>query len=402
MLDPVSLYFSTVLVSLTAGLVTYLFGRKYPEFRSVKDWGIATLVISIGTALVFARPIIQSDYVILASNAMIVAGMVLTLRTFKFYRRESTKDPVSLALIATAILMSLAWQNGYASEGLRSATVTAAISITLWRIVWLFASKPLPQARTAQRALIFTYSMYALLNSLRTIAAFAGSTSNVLDPSLIETIYVSGNTILWISATLCVIWMVVERQHGELKDMAMVDPLTKAMNRNAMVNAFEQEHARASRSNGTFALLLFDIDYFKQFNDTYGHLVGDQVLRSVVSNLKPIVRQNDSIGRYGGEEFAVLLSEVDKDIALKVAERARQRFEEHGVQVDQRSLELTVSCGVSCYPAHGKTWDELIAAADKALYKAKEEGRNQIIYAGDLPAEEIALDIEGDQQVVPA
>ncbi len=400
MLDPVSLYYSAVLVSTTAGLVTFLFGRRYPEFRSVKDWGLATLTVAFGTALVFVRGLFPADSIIVVSNTILAVGMLLTYRSFRIYRREKVSDPTGLALIGLTLVVSLLWLFGYLAEGIRGAIVTSMIAFVMWRIVWLFVARPLPQARTAQKALVFTYSAYALLNTLRAFAGFSGSTNDVLDASLIEVVYVSGNTILWISVTLCVIWMVIERQHGELKDMAMVDPLTKAMNRNALINSFDKEHSRASRNNGSFALLLFDIDFFKQFNDNHGHLVGDQVLRSVVSTLKPIVRQNDSIGRYGGEEFVVLLSDVDKDIALKVAERARKKFEEQGVEVDGQQLDLTVSVGVAVFPTHGNSWDELIAEADKALYKAKRNGRNQTIYAGDLSGDELA--IPGENSALPS
>lgn len=386
MLDPISLYFSAVLVSTTAGLVTFLFGRKYPEFRSVKDWGIATLIIALGTSLVLVRGVVQHDIVILISNVLLISGMALTYRAFRVYRREDARDPFGWVLIGLTFIITALWQFGYLSEGFRSAFVTGSIAVIMWRVVWLFAIRPLPQARIAQRALAGTYCIYALLNTLRTVAALVGTTSDVLDVSLIEILYISGNTVLWISVTLCVLWTVVERQHGELKDMAMVDPLTKAMNRNALINAFDSEHSRATRNSSNFAVLLFDIDHFKQFNDNYGHLVGDQVLRSVVSTLKPTVRQNDSIGRYGGEEFIVLLSDVDKDIALQVAERARKKFEDAGFMLEDSKLGLTVSVGVSIFPAHGTTWDGLVAQADQALYKAKENGRNQIVYAGDLPA----------------
>lgn len=388
MLDPVSLYFSAVLVSTSAGLVTYLFGRKYPEFRSVKDWAVATLIISLSTALVFLRGVLQHDSVILISNVLLVLGMALSYRAFRFYRRESTTDTFGWALIGLAFTVTASWQLGYISEGLRSAIVTGCVAIILWRIVWLFAIRPLPQARIAQRALAGTYCLYALLNSFRAAAAFAGTTSDVLDASMIEVIYISGTTVLWISVTLCVIWTVVERQHGDLKEMAMVDPLTRAMNRNALISAFDRERAHATRNKSTFAILLFDIDHFKQFNDNHGHLVGDQVLRSIVSTLKPAVRQNDSIGRYGGEEFVVLLSDVSKEIAMQVAERARQKFADTGIIVDDRKLDLTVSVGVSLYSTHGNTWDELFARADKALYQAKANGRNQIVYAGELAVED--------------
>lgn len=399
MLDPVSLYFSSVLVSTTAGTVTYLFGRKYPEFRSVKDWGLATLLIALGTALVIARGIWNSDFIILISNTILVTGIVLTYRSFRVYRRESLKDVFGIGLICTAFTVTVLWQLGYVPERLRGAVITGLFALVTWRIVWLFIAQPLQHARIAQRALVVTYCAYALLNTFRTGAALVGTTNGVLDPTLIEVIYILGNTILWISVTLCVIWMVIERQHGELKEMALVDPLTRAMNRNALINAFDKEHSRASRNGTTFALLLIDVDFFKQFNDNHGHLVGDQVLKNIVSTLKPTVRQNDSIGRYGGEEFVILLSDVDKSIALKVAERARRKFEENGVDVNGQNLALTISIGVAIYPVHGNSWDELIAEADRALYEAKRNGRNQVVYAGDL--QESSAEDSTANQVVP-
>lgn len=384
MIDPTTLYFSNVLVAMTAGLVSYLFGRNNPEYRSVRDWGLATLMIAVGTSLVFVRPVFNSEYVILVSNTLIILGMVLTYRSFRVFRGEDTRDIFGGSLVVAGLFATLLWQFGLISEGPRSALITGILAVVLWRIVWLFISEPLAVARIAQRATIITYIVYASLNTARTLAALLGSTSSVLDPSLIEVIYVSGNTILWISVTLCVIWMVVERQHGALENLAMHDPLTGALNRNALLKAFKNEHNRAQRDNSEFALLLFDIDHFKQINDTHGHLVGDKILREFVEGLGPLVRQTDSIGRYGGEEFVVQVTGAGKDIALIIAERIRDNVARHGFDLEGTRYDLTVSVGVVVYPHHGDNWDTLIAKADAALYRAKGSGRNQVIYVGDL------------------
>jgi diguanylate cyclase (GGDEF)-like protein len=135
---------------------------------------------------------------------------------------------------------------------------------------------------------------------------------------------------------------------------------------------------RSKKFNYRFSCLMIDIDHFKDYNDRYGHLVGDAILKEVSKSIKENIRQIDLIGRYGGEEFSIVLTETDKEKAQFVAERIRQAIEYKSIRVYDEDLKVTVSIGICEYPADGKNARELFDKADAALYQAKQEGRNRV------------------------
>ncbi|MBC8087910.1 MAG: GGDEF domain-containing protein, partial [Phycisphaerae bacterium] len=141
------------------------------------------------------------------------------------------------------------------------------------------------------------------------------------------------------------------------------------------------EMERALRYDSSMALLMIDLDHFKRVNDSYGHLVGDDVLRDVAALLTATIRTTDMVARYGGEEFLVLLPETDDAGAETFAERIRAAIESHdfGGRADQPGLSLTTSVGVATFPAARiESVEDLFARADAALYRAKADGRNRV------------------------
>lgn len=171
---------------------------------------------------------------------------------------------------------------------------------------------------------------------------------------------------------------ITDRKQNEarLVELATTDSLTLLANRSHFIELSSHELQRAKRYGLKLAFLLMDVDHFKNFNDDYGHDVGDEALRHVGRELRQALREVDIAGRIGGEEFAVLLPETDEAGALRVAERVRRRFEDHPVQYGPQKLPLTVSIGV----ASGVTeeFGTLMKRADKALYLAKKLGRNRV------------------------
>ena len=128
-----------------------------------------------------------------------------------------------------------------------------------------------------------------------------------------------------------------------------------------------------------FSLILIDIDFFKKFNDKYGHQAGDAVLKHVAKTLKSSVRSEDLVCRYGGEEMAIILNNVNKEIAIKTAQKICDAIASRNYELTPEiTVNITISLGVASYPDNGKTPEELIEYADKGLYKAKENGRNQV------------------------
>jgi diguanylate cyclase (GGDEF)-like protein len=164
-----------------------------------------------------------------------------------------------------------------------------------------------------------------------------------------------------------------------MKQLAYVDGLTGIHNRRFFEMRIVEELERAGRFQGRMSMLMVDIDTFKRLNDEFGHLLGDEVLRAVSAILKQQLRKMDLVCRYGGEEFAIVVPETTGENAMRVAEKLRRQIESHHFPGVPRSV--TISCGVAEYPTHGITRDEVVAAADSALYAAKQAGRNRVASA---------------------
>ena len=162
----------------------------------------------------------------------------------------------------------------------------------------------------------------------------------------------------------------------ELRFQATHDVLTGIWNRGALLDLLQREIERARRSQSPTGLLMLDLDHFKTVNDTYGHLAGDVVLREVARRISEVVRSYDLVGRYGGEEFLVVLPGCDKDRALQSAERIRSVIAENPVLAAGAEILVTASIGVTVTTVSTVAEKEILAIADTALYQAKSAGRN--------------------------
>ncbi|MBI39987.1 MAG: hypothetical protein CMF59_10330 [Leptospiraceae bacterium] len=167
--------------------------------------------------------------------------------------------------------------------------------------------------------------------------------------------------------------------NGRLEHLASTDALTGIMNRRSFVDALEREYRRCMRHREDLALVLFDLDYFKEINDTHGHPAGDAVLRSMAQAVLEQIRKEDYFARLGGEEFALLLPETDPPHANQFSERIRQTIENLRVAFQNTQIKVTASFGVTYLNAKDQDEDSIFIRADRALYEAKKKGRNQVM-----------------------
>jgi diguanylate cyclase (GGDEF)-like protein len=183
----------------------------------------------------------------------------------------------------------------------------------------------------------------------------------------------------------------LREQNDRLQRLTQVDPLTGLLNRRAFMDTLRREISRVDRHGGGLGFVMVDLDHFKLINDNHGHPAGDAALVHAAGILTQAVRSHDVLGRYGGEEFCLLLIEVDADGAGQVAARCRQRLRGTPVQVNGESIRVTASLGIALHvAASGEGLEELILRADTALYQAKAEGRDRVVMApssGKAPRE---------------
>lgn len=172
------------------------------------------------------------------------------------------------------------------------------------------------------------------------------------------------------------------RLYELVQTLAITDALTKTSTRRHFFNRFQEELKRSAELHLPLSILMIDIDDFKSFNDTYGHLVGDAILKTIADVIRINCREIDLIGRFGGEEFIVALPMTTKDGALFAAERIRKSIESTSIRAFDETLSVTVSIGVASFPQDAKANQVLVDKADWALYRSKRSGKNKVsIYA---------------------
>jgi diguanylate cyclase (GGDEF)-like protein len=173
-------------------------------------------------------------------------------------------------------------------------------------------------------------------------------------------------------------------RYRNARDRAFIDDVTEVYNARYLLEALDREIRRAERYGTALSVLFLDLDRFKLVNDNHGHLVGSNALRQLSQLLLQCVRQVDTLARYGGDEFTILLVDTDEDVGRIVAERIRKSVAETAFESPDGPMHLTCSVGVATYPRHGRTREAMLDTADKAMYRAKSNGRNRVCSASEL------------------
>lgn len=205
-----------------------------------------------------------------------------------------------------------------------------------------------------------------------------------LDSSTLELLSASYIFLSYLTLFIAV-WFVELMAAGnerKLDKLSLTDALTNIPNRRYFEIALQQEIAKAQRNNTPLVLAILDIDFFKKVNDQYGHDVGDEVIKHIANHLRQVLRAGNTVARVGGEEFAVLLPEMNLQFAVEVAERMRQTIELNDYQMEDESLHLTISIGMVGVDVN-ESPENAYKLADDALYAAKRGGRNRVIALGE-------------------
>jgi diguanylate cyclase (GGDEF)-like protein len=217
------------------------------------------------------------------------------------------------------------------------------------------------------------YIPFYVEKKLLGVICISGKNPNIFEPKQVESMKVLSNQIA----------LSLEKTHlyEEVEKLSETDSLTGLYVHRYFQDKLENEIKRTARYGGTLALVLGDIDHFKNINDTYGHLAGDYILKTISIIMKNHTSQVDTVARYGGEEFTIIFPENDKEKAHAKAVKIRKEIEKYPFKYKDILIKVTMSMGVSSYPGDAIARRSLIDKADKALYKAKEEGRNRVIRA---------------------
>lgn len=370
-MDPRTIVMLTGMLAGMLAIVLLVMRRSYPRnIRGLGEWASAVLLFFItGPLFAIGGPDTESLRLCVA-NTVLMSGIYLCyLGTQRFF--GVTPKLVQGWSLVAAVVLVLAWftlvDNSYA---VRLAITSALQTYLFSKHAWLVYRHG---THTFSRVMLTcVLASAAGIQVIRYGAKLANPQMvGILDNTPVQVIYVTVYPFIMLLFSICTILLASERLREEFEHMASHDSLTDAFTRRHMNEALEQEFERSKRQGRDMALLALDLDHFKAVNDTRGHQAGDQVLIEFVASVRTLLRRHDQLGRFGGEEFVVLLPETTAGTAMDIAERIRAMLEE-------RKSGCTVSVGVTSRSNDGDTVEVMLARADAAMYRAKANGRNRV------------------------
>ena len=383
MLNNHTLIVSLVLISALMAIGLFAVSPRL-EREGLRLWGAAMALVSIGWACIDGRGAIPNSLSIIVANTLFSASVSLELAAVYTYRGLNwPRGQCILPVLATLLAFSIIPTND-----LRGHLFTSSI---IFGSQFLMLSAVLYGDRTSRtgyawRLLFISTTIMLPIMVLRGLAAhfghieFAGVRSPFMPNPIQLAAYISVMGTITLGS-LGFILMTKERADREIQHLALTDPLTRTLNRRAFMDQAAQELSFSRRHELPLALIMLDVDHFKRINDRYGHLVGDDVLIELTRLLTSRLRKQDVFGRYGGEEFCILLPGTDGAGALAVAESLRLAVESAVFAAACGGVSVTISLGASTFsdaemdPESSLT--RLFGDADAALYQAKRGGRNR-------------------------
>ncbi|MNB67667.1 putative diguanylate cyclase YcdT [compost metagenome] len=376
----------TILLTLVIGNVatallvaTYRF--RVPVHKALSRFALSKWLQSACWLLVLMREVWSSPVLVLLANALFLAGgsleIIALLILAEVFDVRSRRYLIIIAS-AGALAYGLVYF-GHGSEDLRIVTASLTTSFALfWAAFRLLFSRK----NSSMLSLMgLAYGIIASAILVRGLAPlFSDKAMNVFSGGIVQHLYYLGMFLFMIIGTAGFVLLLREKAYERLQRMATYDELTGVLNRRAFSQQAEEVVRIAAVRKEPVSFLLLDIDHFKRLNDSYGHLVGDGVLRGFAVSVGNCLGPRDLFGRFGGEEFAVLLQGADEAASEETAERIRKEIMDSRLEgMEGHSIQYTVSIGViTIVPQRQTRLDLLYKLGDAALYRAKHGGRNRV------------------------
>ena len=361
--------------------MVYLLRRHDKSFLL---WSLACLVFVAGGCAAGARayldqPLITyllADFLLLCAPALLVTGLVLFTRG-----RLSTRSRQQVALLVTLYLL----MQSMLHQVQNASSAFTAFSIA---VLFIYATVLLKQARLKPmfpvlvlQTMFLSHAVLMLLQVLL-LLPYIGEDFNTFSLPGLQWVLL-GHLLLTTSTGLMLPLLSFSHTESQLLRLTELDDLTQLLNRREFLKRAEQALLHNRRQQYSVVVLMIDLDHFKLINDRWGHAIGDLALKKVADLLKVGLRTSDLIGRLGGEEFAVLMPHTSAEQAALIGQRLCERIAHHAWEIEARPVKLTVSVGgASCVGAL-RDLKDLLADADQALYQAKAEGRNRIVFGSE-------------------
>ncbi|WP_210546027.1 GGDEF domain-containing protein [Rhodoferax sp. PAMC 29310] len=373
MIDPRTVLFLASMLGGLMAVVLFVLRRTHPaRIDGLGTWSLGLLGIAVGTMLAFCRPWLPEMLTVSVARVLLLGSLfAIYLGTLRFIGLKPNLR-VWVPVILMGVMLQVVFTHVHPSFHARLIVATSLAASLFLSQAWVLWAHATPTF--APRLCLAVSLLLAMLQLMRLVTSFVLPLGeSVYVTTTPNMVYVVGLALAVLFYSVGMVLMASERLRTELEQLATRDSLTNAINRRQMTALFENELERCHRQDRSMGLLLLDLDHFKTINDTYGHQAGDEVLIKLVANTKLLLRQSDQVARFGGEEFAVLLPDTSLEKAIAAAERIRASCAAPG-----KGLSCTVSIGVTTNQNDADTLDSMLARADKAMYRAKANGRNRV------------------------
>ena len=367
-------------------------------------WAAALLVNAIGHLLIMLRGLIPDVLSIVVGNLMLSSVFVGMIAAVYQFQGRPVRWPLLLAPPLLVLVFVSVFIDNFPA---RVSFVGLVIGLqAVWALLAALSHRHATVGR-GQWLLVAGLLLEAVVLGVRALVAISthSEATNILQSSALQTLTFLATFSVVLVSSVGFVFMSRDRADENNRVLAALDPLTGVANRRSLIAALDRDVARAQRMREPMALMMVDIDHFKDVNDRYGHPAGDRVLCSVVNVLRQRVRAQDLVGRYGGEEFMVLLPDTGLTGAEQLARELCKAVEESRCPADGvpgPGIAVTVSIGVfGGRLESGDSWGMLIAAADRALYQAKNNGRNRVEVATGLRRPSAQLAAQANPETLP-
>lgn len=381
-LDLRTLYivFVTITVSLCI-LMLFIWrtNRTYPGFGL---WTLANVSAAAGFVFLVLYGSVSEFATVIIANTLTFGSTLLCFlgnRRFLDFSRAWLFSIATLALNSALMIYFEYFDN---QPGYRIISLSLLLVIVSGRSAYDFRRAWLKEGNASYAFVSVVYLTFSIAMFARAASTYwlAGGGRNWIQPLsfLVFIIFAIAWTFIYMILNNEKLQQELKTTRAEFEKLATTDFLTGINNNRRFFEIGEIEIQRARRFRHALTVIMFDIDYFKKINDTYGHAAGDAVLIAIVDICKFNLRELDTLGRLGGEEFGILLPHTDIDVAKMVAGRLRRAFDETRIALPSDNIKITASFGVTELSETDKTLKDLLDRADSALYEAKQSGRNQV------------------------
>jgi diguanylate cyclase (GGDEF)-like protein len=364
---------------LLCGFLFFSLRAGFPKtIAGLTEWGWGCLLIVIAALGFTTRgklPVLFYSYL---PNLLIPAGVIAMHRSLGLFGKLAPGERPLIALLGGAAL-ALAWATFIIDDYRMRVIIVSALLTVLFAAcgnsIARYRVKRFPEWFTCG---IFAATAVVMGARCVSVLLYQGPLTLENDTSTIHDVYISTFPFSLVAMSLGFLLMVNRALQGRLEAQALHDAMSGAYRRDPFLEVVEREIAVSRRHGSPMSLLMMDLDNFKAINDTHGHLVGDKVIVDFAAQATQLLRAQDVIGRYGGEEFVVLLPQTGIDAGVEIADRIRRCIAESGAK---DVPPYTVSIGIACLDKNHPDTVSLLDAADRALYAAKRAGKNRVVAA---------------------